>query len=299
MQKLFGIMIMVLLVAASCGEPANDYDDSQLSVLVSIVPQKTFVESIAGDLATVNVLIPPGASPASYELSPSDMQLASEAEIWFSMGVASERTWAEDLEELNPDMIVINVSDGIERLPIDRYGIPQEHHHEESDHGHHEGEEDPHIWLSPELVKVQLRSMADAIAEIDPENSQVYRNNLETVIGEVNALQEGLHEVLDPFQGSSFLVFHPAWGYFADEFGLVQVPIEIAGSDPSPGELSEIIDHAREANIRFVFVSPQFSTASAETIAEEIGAVVSVIDPLAEDWFENMRRVAADLAEAL
>jgi len=298
MRKLSWVLMTGLAVfTSSCGSSEDLAGSHDLRILVSIPPQKYFAERIAGESAEISVLIPPGASPAAWELSPSDMRRVSESDVWFSIGVLSENNWYEDFAEINPDLAIVSTIEGIERLPIERYGVPGEETHSGHDHGH-DGGIDPHVWLAPELVKEQAASMAVALADINPRNREMYMENLDAFVSDINMLQNRLKTILEDHQGSSFMVFHPAWGYFADEFGLVQIPIEVAGSEPSPGEMSAIVDYGLENSVSVVFVSPQFSSSSAETIASELGASVSAIDPLSENWLTNMETVARMLSEA-
>ena len=283
-------MMIFLLFLAACTAGDSHDSVSGLQVLVSISPQKYFVEKIAGELVNVTVLIPPGASPAAFELSPSDMRTVSEADIWFSIGVIAEREWAEEFTGLNPDLLMVNTVEGIEMLPIDR---------DSHEHDHQHGDTDPHVWLSPEMVKLQVMTIADAMISADPVNGEIFRENAEEFLSEIEELQGEIHQLLDPCPGRSIMVFHPSWGYFADEFNLVQVSIESAGSEPSPGEMVQLLEYARLNSIRAVFVSPQFSRNAAETIAQELNVEVVVIDPLAEDWLENMFETASAICEVL
>lgn len=287
---LRGTLIALFLILASCTSGDSQRTESGTQILVSIAPQKYFVESIAGDLARVTVLIPPGASPAAYEMSPSDMRIVSEAEIWFSIGVPAEMEWAADFPVMNPDLVIVNTVESIERLPVERSAEHHEHNH---------GDIDPHVWLSPELVKVQVLSISAALISSDPDNGAAYRRNTEELLNEIELLQVEMHRLLDPCSGGSFLVFHPSWGYLADEFNLEQIPVETAGSEPSPGEMAHLLELAGERGISTVFVSPQFSMNAAETIADEINGEVVVMDPLAVDWSGNMLLVAAAVAEAM
>lgn len=296
MRKLLKAFIVFFPVVFAACSSQQGSSGSKLSILVTIVPQKYFVERIAGELAEVSVLIPPGASPAAYELSPSDMRVVSEADVWFTIGVTSENSWYDDFQEINGNLLVVNTLDGIQRLPVNRYGIPGVH----GGTGHdHSGGMDPHVWLSPELVKKQLYTISAALTDVDSLNASAYAEGLKAFEEDISLLQEKLHRLLDPRSGSSFMVFHPAWGYFADEFNLVQVPVEIAGNEPSPREMSALVDHGAGIGVSVVFVSPQFSSSSARTIAGELGASVVAIDPLAENWLLNMETVADNLGEAL
>jgi zinc transport system substrate-binding protein len=299
MQKLTAVFLLLSVVA--CSGEENLCNGNSVNVAVSIVPQKYFVEKIAGDLARITVLIPPGANPESYELSPSDMRAVSEADVWFTIGLQRESIWLSDFASVNEQIKIISTIESIQRLPIGRYGIPEEHFQESDDgsHQHDPGEIDPHVWLSPELVREQAAVICESLCEIDPENSGVYTDNLTLFLQEIDDLQNTIHTLLDPCAGEEFIVFHPAWGYFADEFNLWQIPIEISGSEPSPGEMSRLIDFGRSNTVKVVFVSPQFSQSSALTIASELTANVTAIDPLAESWDSNLRFVAEELARAM
>ena len=297
------VLFAVSLILIGTGCSRTDEPDNitgGYTVAVSILPQKYFVERIASSRANIIVVVPPGASPAAYEPSPSDMRNISQADIWFTIGVGFERAWIPRFKGSNPNMIIISTVRDIDRLPIDRYGIPEEiassNTYGDNGHDHTGGWEDPHVWLSPSLVRKQAVVIAECLSDLDPETATHYRTNLESFIIEIDSLQNSIHAVLDPIQGSCFMVFHPAWGYFADEFNLVQIPVEVSGNDPSPGEMSRLVDLAKDQNVQAIFVSPQFSTSSAEAIASEVNAKIIYIDPLAEDWRKNLMHVAEELA---
>lgn len=286
----FVLILSLLACSGSSGE------NNTISVLVSIVPQQYFVNRIAGDLVDVTVLIPPGASPAAYEISPSDMRVVSSADIWFTIGLQKEEEWKVDFPSINGELIIESTISNIERLSISRYGIPGESdlHHDHS----HEGD-DPHVWLSPELVKIQAEEICRLLSVADPVNESIYSANLLVFLSEIEEIQDSVHQTFDNVTDRSFIVFHPAWGYFADEFNLTQIPIELAGNEPTPSEMVDLINFARGNSIDVIFVSPQFSDVSARTIAEELNATIIVIDPLALDWIENMKMVTDSFKRAL
>lgn len=180
-------------------------------------------------------------------------------------------------------------------------------HHDEKEHAHHAKEEkehhhggtDPHLWLSPRLVKIQARTIADALIEVDPAGKATYEKNLAAFHKDLDALDAKLVEALAPVKGKTFMVFHPAWGYFADAYGLEQEPIEIEGKDPSGQQLARMIDMAKDEGVRVIFVQPQFSSRSAKRVAEAIGGAVVPIDPLARDYIANLEQVATTVREAL
>lgn len=296
---IMAVLAGVCLSSASgCGSGENGVY-TKITAAVSILPQKYFLERVGGDRVEIVVVVPPGASPATYEPSPSDMRRMSGARVWFTVGVAFEDAWVPRFKGSNPGLEVVSTIRDIQRRPVGRYSMETLSFHEDEDHGHSHGEgsPDPHVWLSPELVRKQASVMAEELSELDPEGSETYMDNLRLFREDIDSLQREIGSLLENTGRRNFMVFHPAWGYFADEFGLVQVPVESMGSEPSPREMSILIDYARENDISTVFVSPQFSTASAEAIAQEIGAGVAHIDPLAEDWPDNLYRVAEKLAE--
>jgi zinc transport system substrate-binding protein len=277
--------------------------EERLTVCVSILPQKYFVEKIGGDLVDVHVMVQPGESPATYEPKPRQMTDLVKTEIYFAIGVPFEDAWLPKISEVNPNLQVVHTDNGIEKIPMEtsrRHGSGAEHDDADEEqesidaadsHGH--GGLDPHIWLSPALVKRQAQNILAAIGEKDPSHANVYEANLRNFISEIDALDARLKEMFSGLrQPARFMVFHPSWGYFARAYGLDQIPIEIEGKDPKPAQLKELIEHAREEEIRVIFVQPQFSAKSAELIAREIGGRVAVADPLAEDWAGNLLNVA-------
>nr|WP_051261117.1 zinc ABC transporter substrate-binding protein [Desulfovibrio inopinatus] len=285
---------------------ANVASGAPLDVMVSILPQEYVVKKIGKALVTVHVLLPPGASPATYEPKPAQMAALSASRIFVAQGVPFESAWLPRLEASNPNLIVVHADAGIKKMPMTRHD-----HHDEMGEGHQDDGEhevhhhaesadgmvlDPHIWLSPELMRTQAATIAQALQTADPAHKDEYAANLAAFDKEITALQKKLHTILP--KNGLFMVFHPSWGYFAREFGLQQIPIENEGKEPSPKALALLIKRAREKNVHVVFVQPQFSRKSAELIASQIPARVIVIDPLAADWEKNLQFVAQEFAQA-
>jgi zinc transport system substrate-binding protein len=262
----------------------------KVNVVVSILPQKTFVKKIAGDLVDVTVMVSPGASPAVYEPKPSQMKKITKAQIYFSIGVPFEKAWLPRFKAQNPNMLLYDTSKGIKKLPM------QEHHH--NHHQHSSSTLDPHIWLSPTLVKIQAKNIADALKKIDPKHKTVYENNLKKFEQEIDELDVRLVKILKPCQGKAMMVFHPSWGYFAKDYGLEQIPIEVEGKEPKSKELVNIIHEAKEEGVKIVFVQPQFSKRTAKVIADSIGAKIVEADPVATNWAENLIQIAKNICKA-
>lgn len=298
------VLILVAVGLAACAQPADPQGAGALIVTVSIAPQQYFVERIAGEGVDVNVMVEPGASPATYEPKPEQLAALSQSAAYFSIGVPFENVWLDRIAEANPEMRIVDTAAGIERVPIEAHsheaGADEDHSDDEGDdHDHAGGAPDPHIWLSPSLVKVQARTIAEALIDLDPDRQAAYEANLDAFLADIEDLEGTIEEALSGVESRKFLVFHPSWGYFAEDFGLEQVAIEVGGQEPSARELAELIALAEEEEIRVVFAQPEFSAEDATTIAEEIGGEVIMVSPLAEDWLNNMSKVADTFAEAL
>jgi zinc transport system substrate-binding protein len=266
-----------------------------LRVFVSILPQKYFVEKIGGDLVEVAVMVEPGASPHIYEPKPKQMVALAETNIYFAIGVPFETTWLKKIAATNPNMLVVHTEAGIKKIPM------KGHHHEgrESEQDHHTIK-DPHVWLSPPLVMIQARNILQVFLKVDPANRSLYEKNYNSFIKEVVMLHA---EIRAAFEGKGkkieFMVFHPAWGYFAQAYGIEQVPIEIEGKQPKPAELQYLIQYAKERGIKVIFAQPQFSWQAAQAIAKSIDGQIVFVDPLAVDWDTNLRQVASKFKSAL
>lgn len=269
-------------------------------VFVSIVPQRFFVQQISRDLVQVEVMVQPGASPATYEPKPSQMAKLSTSAAYFAIGVPFEKVWLGRFGAINPAMKIIHTDKEIDKIAMARHSHGQAVP-EDLDHGGGDNDLvlDPHIWLSPALVKKQASVILEGLTAIAPRHGAEFNKNYRDLLARIDQLDDRLRSSLKMAKGGRFLVFHPSWGYFAKDYGIEQVPIEIEGKSPKPAQLKEIIDHARQEDIRIVFVQPQFSAKSAKVVAAEIGGEVVFIDPLAEDWFANLLEVTEKLQSAL
>ena len=276
-----------------------------LSVFVSIPPQKYFVEKIGGNSVSVSVMVPPGANPHIYEPRPNQMTALSRTKIYFAIGITFETVWLPKFANLNPQMWIVHTDKGIDKMTM------VEHRHEELEGAKHgvepkharrddtQGGLDPHVWVSPPEVKIIARNTLDALLQVDPANRLTYRSNYDAFIKALDKLDEDLKEIFSDKQGLRFMVYHPGWGYFARAYGLEQVPVEIEGKEPKPEQLKALIEASRQQGIKVIFVQPQFSTKSAETIAKAIGGEVVFADNLREDWERNLREQAQKFKQAL
>ncbi|GLR64001.1 metal ABC transporter solute-binding protein, Zn/Mn family [Marinospirillum insulare] len=288
-HSIFMVMLLLISGALSASE-----DQNKTSVFVSILPQKGWVEALAGDWVDVEVMVPPGQSPAIYELSPQKMAQLNQAALYFSIGVPFEETWLPRMKESSPKVLFVDAVAGIERQPIANHlaAIP-------ADRLPPPERRDRHVWLSPELLKPQLANMRTALINLLPEKAELIDANYQAYLQKLETLQADMQAMLQPVAGHSFMVFHPAWGYLAEEFNLRQIPIERDGKEPSPRQLTELVALGQRENVRVIFVQSQFNQSAARSIADALDAEILHLDPLAEDFIANMHLIAEVLAENL
>lgn len=265
------------LPGCSSAQPTLESDQGRIQVFVSLVPQAYFAEKVGGEHVQVSVLIPPGADPHTYEPTPQQMKMLAEADLYLKIGtIEFEELWMERLSDINPDLTVIDTSQSIELI-----------------------EGDPHIWLSPNLAKIQAQNIYEALRHIDADHQEDYQQNLQTFQAEMDQLDREISEQFKNIKKREFIVFHPSWRYFCEDYGLTEMPIERDGKEPTAQEMAQLIDQAKAKGIRVILASPQHSTHEAEAIAGDLGGKVITIDPLARDYSANLRKVTGELSAVL
>ena len=316
-QKPLLLLILSFVPAACLAEP--------LRVFASVVPIQAFVEKVGGEHVDARAMVRPGFNPHTYDPTPQQISALAGAALYVRTGMPFEKAWMARIQSANPVMQVLDAREGIalrerEAHSHDESGHDSEHH-EESDQGHahdteapqndHEphgehaaehdrdDEKDPHVWTDPSQVRHMIGTIRDTLTELAPAHAEAFARNHDAFAAELEALDRELHTRLDPLSNRRFMVFHPAWGYFADAYGLTQVPIEREGKEPGGRALAALIDQAKQENIKVVFVQPQFDRQSAAQVARAIGGVVVAVDPLAADYVDNLRRVGREFAQAL
>jgi zinc transport system substrate-binding protein len=278
-----------MFLCVSCGTGTGVSDNPVISV--SILPQKYFVERLAGDRVAINVMIPPGASPATYEPTVSQLSELDQSILYLRMGhVGFELAWMEKIRSVNPAMKIVDLSKEVDLIHEDE---EQDHDHM---HGHVHGGIDPHIWMSAQNVKIFSRNILDELLLLFPEESEVLKARYRQWENELDSLQLILAATLDGLEERSFMIFHPALSYYARDFDLEQYPIEIGGKEPSPAHMKRMADLGKEKNIKTIFIQQQFETRNAEVLAGEIGAEIVQINPLEQDWFHQMLYIAEKLS---
>ena len=294
--KIFSIILIVIFFISACGEKAQPVFKKK--IFTGILPQKYFAERIAGGKIEVYSLVGQGQNPHNYEPLPAQMRELSQASAYFETGLPFEEVLVEKIKSANSGIMILDLRKGITLRKNDPpLTISGDDKKRGETHDHEHGEFDPHIWLSPELVKIQARTICEALSKIDPTDSLFFYANLDKFNTELDSLQKEIQNSLSELKKRKILVFHPAFGYFADSFNLEQIPIEAEGKEPGPRQLMKIEDFIKKEGIGIIFVQAQFSPKSAEALASEIGCIVVTLDPLAENWEENMRYIAKTLKE--
>ena len=275
---------------------------STQELTVNILPQKYIVEKIVKDKFTINVMVKPGASPHNFEPKPSQMRSLVASKVYFLIGDATEKNWIEKFKQNAKNTLFVDTTIGVEKIEMAKHEHEEvaqhDHKKDEKDEEHDHSGLDPHIWLDPVLVKIQAKNIYEAMIKIDSANSDFYKTNYEEFLKELETLDSNIKTILAPHKDKAFMVLHPSWGYFAKRYDLEQISIEIEGKEPKPNELVELIEESKKHDIKIIFVSPQFSQKSAQAISKNIGANVVAIDPLSDNWYENLQKVANEIANS-
>lgn len=253
------------------------------TVLVSVAPYKLFIEKIAGDTVDVSLMVPAGASAHTYEPTPRQMIAAGKAAAWFTIGESFEGRAIPALKAHHPDMAIVDLRQGVDMIAADPLT------------GCcccHANSQDLHIWLSPKQVQIQARTIALALSKLFPQNQARYQEGLNQLLNELKALNEQISEQLLPLKHRLILVSHPAYAYFCRDYGLQQMSIEFEGKDPTPLQLTNLLNQARAAHIKKVFIQPQYNNKGAKLFAKELGAEIITLDPYSEHYFDSMREIA-------
>ena len=299
LKILSALIFLLTTFLAACQPQVEENLNPQESaqVTVSVLPQAYFIERISGGSIAVNVMVGPGEEAHTYEPKPEQMRALAESQIFFTIGLEYEAAWVPRFEDINPNLEIVDMAKGIQRIPL---SSDHTHHDEEDSHAE-ESEEglDPHVWLSPENGRLIAENTLAALIDLAPESADVFQENYELLIADIEDVDRHINETLNGLTQRQFMVFHPAWGYFADHYNLEQLPVQVGGQDPSASELASLIDIAQNEKIKVIFIQPTFNTASADAISQEIGAEVAVVDPLAEDWLSNLQSAAEAFAAAL
>jgi zinc transport system substrate-binding protein len=276
-EVAFRTLVCLFLLWGSLGGACAAAEGTRIAV--SILPQAYFVERGAGTRARVHVMIPKGANHETYEPTPQQLVTLSDSQIYIKVGAPGlpfEGKYLQAALGQNRKIRVINMS-----------------------HGMTYREEDPHVWASPAAVRLAAQNIERALTAYDPANSDEYRKNLRAFLTDIDALDGEIKRTLAAKKGFSFMVYHPAWGYFADEYGLVQLAVEEEGKPVNAAHIRRMVDLARKKGISTVLVQKGYDSKSARAITRDIGGEVVETDPLERDWLQGMKNFTAVLTKAL
>jgi zinc transport system substrate-binding protein len=281
MHKLSLLSAVFLLVSCI----GKETETKEKIITVSIAPYKYFVEAIAGDDFQINVMVPAGSNPHIYEPFPDQVSKLRKSVAYISNGyLGFEATWLDRFYETNRSMKRLSLADGIEPLE-------SEHHHE----GEHVEGADPHYWVSPKCALIMAASVRDFLCTLSPEKKEEYVTNYGRLEKNISDLDKRTEDLFAGFKGRQFMIYHPNLGYLARDYGLEEVPVEFEGKEPPPSRMKMLIDLSREKGMKTIFVQKEYDTKNAKAIADETGAKITIIDPLAEDWMKS----TTDMIEAV
>lgn len=291
-MKEFKVLISALfvLILMACGDKRTD----EGIVSVTIEPQRYFAEKIAGDKFKINCVVPAGQSPETYDPTPQQMVQVGKSQGYLRIGsIGFEQAWMDNIRNTNPELKVFDLSEGIDLLKSPEEEEEHDHHH----HHHHPGGVDPHTWSSISGAKVIAKNTLDAFVSLDSENKEYYQANYEQLTKEIEETEKTVSGLLRSLDNKTFIIYHPALTYLANEYGLTQLCIEMDGKEPSPAQLKELVETAREHNAKVVFIQREFDQKNAELIAKETGCRLIPINPLDYDWCKEMIHIAKSLAD--
>jgi zinc transport system substrate-binding protein len=251
-------------------------------IAVSIVPEATFAENVGGNEFEIITMIPPGSSPENYEPTPSEIAKFSKAVLYFTVGVPTEK--AHILAQTSKSTKIVHLENIVAKSYDERHFA--------------DGERDPHIWLSPKRAEVMVRTMAIEMGQAFPSSAATFTSNADAYCTRLEMLEKDVAGMLTNLKSKKFIVYHPAFGYFAQDFGLEMVALEEEGKEATPQHMMDMIDYARKNNIKVVFYQSEIDSSQSKSFAEEIGGVTEALAPLSGDYINNLKLMATTIAKA-
>ncbi|KEI05572.1 zinc ABC transporter substrate-binding protein [Clostridium botulinum] len=284
LKKLFiTTTFIAILILTGCTKNSvsnkNNTTNDKLTVAVSIVPEETFVKSIAGDLVNVVTMIPPGQSPETFEPTPDLLEKFSKSKLYFTMNVPAEvNSILPKTKDFNPDVKIVDLSNEVRKTYKDREFAP--------------GSRDPHIWLSPKRVKIMINVIKDNLCSLDPNNKNIYEKNAESYIRKLDEADKNIKDSLKTLKTKSIIVYHPAFGYFTDDYGLEMIALEEEGKESTPQDMQKIIDFAKSKGIKTIFYQAETDNKQSTTFAKELGGKAEKLAPLDPNYIENLKKMS-------
>jgi zinc transport system substrate-binding protein len=283
--KIIKLLLLFIAVILLGDIRAADSPKTKMKTFVSILPQAYVVERIGGPYVEVHIMVGEGQSPATYDPSPKQIAMLNESKLYFRIGTPFEKGLIRKIQSSAKHLEVVDTRKNVKLRYFERSTGPQI--------------PDPHIWLDPKRVKIQADTICDALCRMDPTHANEFRNTLRAFKGDLTRLDAKISRELSPLKGKKFYVFHPAFGYFADSYGLRQVAVEIEGKEPTARQMTALIEMAKKDNAKVVFVQPQYTKKNTETLAKAINGKVVTLNPLPRDYIEGLETMAHAIWNAL
>ncbi len=299
MRRNLPFLLVLALVLSACGLPSNSetfLDDDRIKISTSIASIQWLVDQIGGEHVQTQSLTTSGDDPHTYEPSPAQMTAIAVSDLYLSVGVEFEAVWLPKFMSANDSLEIIDITEGVERIP----GVEHEHGEHDHDEVNSHGGLDPHVWLSPANMEQIARNVTAILENADSQNAPVFQSNLENIIGRIDEIDSQVTQLLSEPERREFLVIHPSLGYLAEAYRLVMIPVEVDGQEPSPTQLAEILAASQTYGIHTLFTQPGTSPLNVQTFATQAGInEIIEIDPLTYDWEANMLFIAESLKGAL
>ncbi len=295
---LYGVIVVIAAVIAGLPAHAASGEGGRIRAFVSILPQAYLVERIGGEHVEVRILVGEGQEPHTFEPTPAQMAALADSDVYFTIGVPFETALLSRVRSLFPHLSITDTVRGVrlryfaEEHKADAHKIPDAH-------ARGGRTPDPHTWLDPGRVKIMAGNIALSLKALDPGHGDVFEHNLERLLQDLDRVDARIAGILEPLKGRRIYVFHPAFGYFCEAYGLEQMALEVQGKEPAAKQLTRIIEKARDEGVKVIFVQSQFSGKAARAIAESIGGVVVPINPLPRDYLQEMVSLAEEIRKGL
>ncbi|CUO91729.1 metal ABC transporter substrate-binding protein [Clostridium disporicum] len=317
--KILSLLIITLVALMGCSSKNTESinDSNEITIVTSFYPIYISTLNIIKDVPNVKLINMTKAQTGclhDYQLSPEDLKTLSSADIFVVNGAGMEG-FLDKVISNEKDLDIVDSSEGIKLLTADG----EEHSHDDENHNHdeeethaddHDHEDNPHVWVSISNNIKQVQNIANGLAKYDPDNADKYEANAKEYISKLEALKTEMHEVIDTLPNRNIITFHEAFPYFAEEFNLNIVGVvEVEpGTEPSPKQLEETIEIAKNNNVKALFTEPQYAAKAATTISNETGIPLYTLDPIVtgdstsdayDDYITKMEQNLETLKEAL
>ena len=281
-----GALVLIVAIFMATRVPFSASKESKPTVVVTVAPQAAFVREVAGDLVSVVTVLPPGANHETYSPPPQDMEKIGSANLYLALGLPPERAnLLPKVAEMNKKMKIVDVQNEVAKNYTPRFFAPDD--------------QDPHIWLSPKRAVVMVRMTARELSALDSTNAVTYEANAKRYIDKIEEVDREIQAALKNKNNMTFIVYHPAFGYFADDYNLTMVALEEDGKEADPRRMREVIDMAREKGLKIIFYQEDIDGRQSRTFAEELGGRAEKVSPMAIDYIDNLKRMARAFAEGL